>query len=476
MAGVQKPGTAHAATAPPVAPTTRTSLDRAVAAKGASDSLKQVRQQQAAFKAPPPSVATPPSQAAWVKNYQSSGSRPTTTVYYERRNVYYNTVGWRTPVYATYGAPYYGVWDGLFLWAMLDRHHDWAYHHYDDPAYRAWRRDADRLAQDNAELRAKLEKLDQNMKTTQGPRDPTYIPEGVKPEVALAANVVTGVEKPKPIRFATGTEGSFYASICAGDHGLKAVAGDMEISCENTAGSRDNVMGFLSGRFEAIVASTDVIDWALRAKAKSTGRATFGGNQLTAYNEVMMLLVNKDSGVKNVAGLKAGFTLYVGPTGSGTEASYQNLATHAKSGWIFSSANDQYQRVTTKNASYMEGVRAVANQKNAAMLVMMPARSAFVSNVDQEFGDRVKLVPLSGDSSLAKVTDRDGNYVYHECTLDGSYYPKLVGNSVQTLCVQAVVVVSAQWAKESGQAAEDLFLTAWEFVRPELDKANAGVQ
>ena len=110
------------------------------------------------------------------------------------------------------------------------------------------------------------------------------------------------------------------------------------------------------------------------------------------------------------------------------------------------------------------------------MLVMMPGRSEFMSQVDRESGDRVRLVSMS-DPSFAKVTDRDGNFVYHECELEGGLYPKLLGaNPVRTLCVPAIVVVSGDWVRDNGRTAEDLFLTAWQFTEPDLERVNAGLQ
>jgi hypothetical protein len=159
--------------------------------------------------------------------------------------------------------------------------------------------------------------------------------------------------------------------------------------------------------------------------------------------------------------------------------SYENLAHHAsKRSWVFFQAhNPQYEGVRVENAPYAETLETVAKDPDAVMLFMMPGHSEFMSRVDHEFGDRVRLVSISGDPSLAKVTDRDGNAVYHDCTLEGGLYPKLLGSgSVPTLCVPAIVVVSGEWVRENGGTGEDLFLTAWQFTGPDLERANAGLQ
>ena len=480
--GFAKPGAGGAvAAAAPKGPAATTGFDRSIAGQQGAASLTKMREQQAAFKAPPPKLETPAATSAWAKqSLDAAGPRPAPVAYYAGRDQYYGSVGWQPPVYVHYGAPSYGIWDALFLWSILDLHHDWAYYHRDDPAYEAWRRDADRLAQDNADLRAKLAAMDRDvaeMKEKQVPANPNYLPPGIKPDVALAAEVVTGVTAPR-LAFATGTPGSTYISLC---DKLKAnAAATLEIDCRSTAGSRENVMDYLARKDEGIFATADVIDWALRARsAGGSAPATFGRYQLTVYSEAMFLLVNKASAIHNVEDLKPGVTLFVGPAGSGTEVSYENLAHHAsKRSWVvFQAHNAQYEGVRIENAPYPEAIQTVAKDPDAIMLVMMPGHSEFMSEVDRESGDRVRLVSVSGDPSFAKVTDRDGNFVYHECTLEGALYPKLLGaGAVRTLCVPAIVVVSGDWVRDNGRTGEDLFLTAWQFTAPDLERANAGVQ
>jgi hypothetical protein len=86
----------------------------------------------------------------------------------------------------------FGIWDGLFLWFMLDNltragSVDFFRNHRDDPAIREWRAEADRLARDNAELRGRLDQLDRELaRQADAPTDPDYLPPGVPPEVAIA--------------------------------------------------------------------------------------------------------------------------------------------------------------------------------------------------------------------------------------------------------------------------------------------------
>ena len=114
-------------------------------------------------------------------------------------------------------APSYGIWDTLFWFMILDRvtdrnHSSMAYHHANDPGYQAWRRDADNLAKDNSELKGKLDALDKQVAAMKGtPVDANYLPKGVPPEVAVAANAIADKPAQKPvIRFATGPKDGNY--------------------------------------------------------------------------------------------------------------------------------------------------------------------------------------------------------------------------------------------------------------------------
>lgn len=110
-----------------------------------------------------------------------------------RRSTYYGDRGWRTPDYAWQSRPSFGAWDALWLWFLLDTlnkpgHAAFFHNHTTDPGYLEWRKEADKLAQDNPELKAKLAALDADLKARQiQPRDPAYLPPDANPKVALSA-------------------------------------------------------------------------------------------------------------------------------------------------------------------------------------------------------------------------------------------------------------------------------------------------
>lgn len=111
----------------------------------------------------------------------------------QRNGGYFANNGWSQPAYAQGGS--FGAWDAVFMWTMLSNlnrpgNAEFFRNQQDDPGYRQWRAEAERLSAQNADVRRQLNELDRQVSGRQAePRDPAYLPPGVPREVALAAPV-----------------------------------------------------------------------------------------------------------------------------------------------------------------------------------------------------------------------------------------------------------------------------------------------
>lgn len=111
----------------------------------------------------------------------------------EDRWDWYARGGWSNPFPVARAPRAFGLWDGLFLWALLSNlsrpgSADFFHNHQADPGYQAWRQEADRLAADNASLRQQLEALDRELAARKGqPMDVNYLPPDVPRSMAFAA-------------------------------------------------------------------------------------------------------------------------------------------------------------------------------------------------------------------------------------------------------------------------------------------------
>lgn len=109
--------------------------------------------------------------------------------YYDRRSNQYG--GFNPPAYAFGGSPFYGGFDSMFLWYMLlnSSHNSFYYHNRSDPAIQEWRSEAERLAQDNTELKARLDALDAKtaeMSAAGIVEEPGKLPEGIDPDLVYS--------------------------------------------------------------------------------------------------------------------------------------------------------------------------------------------------------------------------------------------------------------------------------------------------
>src|SRR5271157_938777 len=372
--------------------------------------------------------------------------------HYGRRDSFYGGMGWRAPGFAYGMAPSYGIWDTLFWFMILDRftdrnHSAMAYHHANDPGYQAWRRDADNLAKDNSELKGKLDALDKQVAAMKGtPVDPNYLPKGVPPEVAVAANAIADKSAEKPIiRFATGPKNGNYQYF---GELLKKKADKVDIQLRTTAGSMENLRLISSGDIDMAIVQSDVL---AMLGTKFPGRKLIS-EQSTLYEEMVQLIVNSNSGIKSIEDINPRkTTINIGPEGSGTSMTWEGLRQQ----------QERYRKIAVKFAGYDASEKEVEQSPKVAMLFVGGLHSDILKQAEQtaERTGKLKLAALD-DGSLVRKKDENGNNIYQFVTIPSNAYPALQkgwfwGHDVKTLAVQAVLVLRTDWAKKYGQEALD---------------------
>lgn len=198
--GYARPGNS----APSVAAPPASAGDRTFSQQGSADALNRYRTKQEADRTPPAQPGAPPpatssqgrtgnsSSSGWGWGWGSGGSSYRTPSTRPAPANPYGGYGWSPPPYAYNTPRRFGLWDGLFLWFMLDTltrpgHAAFFHNNAEDPGYREWRQEADRQARDNAELRGKLDQLDQSMAAQSGtPREAGQLPPDVPADLARA--------------------------------------------------------------------------------------------------------------------------------------------------------------------------------------------------------------------------------------------------------------------------------------------------
>jgi TRAP transporter TAXI family solute receptor len=422
----------------------------------AAESLKAYQGEQQKFKQP---VALP-SQGQVVGNpvYQKAQtySKFDYGNYYTRRDNYYGGTGWSPPAYAYGSSPSFGVWDAMMWWMILDKvgnrqYTSAAYHHAEDPGYRQWRQEADRLAQNNQELKEKLAKLDAEVKQQEAEglaRDAAYLPPGMPPEVALASSVMAKKEPQKPkLRFATGQKGGNYDKF---SQLLQREAAKLNIEVEliATAGAMENLQKLLGNNADAALVQSDVL--ALKQK-KFPGQSLIS-EQAPMYRETVQLVANRGSGIKSIKDLDPQkHVIFIGPEDSGTAITWEGLCQQDQS----------YGKIPVKHADYATALKEVETNPNALMMLVSGFRSDFLEQAEKfakETG-KLRLVTLD-DWDFNDKRDENGNSIYHFVKIPSKTYPSLQkgwfwGRDVETLAVMAVLVLRNDWVKQYDANALD---------------------
>ena len=432
-------------------------MGRRVQSETARKSLATHQSRQSGF-------ARSSNSAANTSSYRDNGiynrgaqNRTSYDNYYGGRDSYYGGMGWRTPGYAFRSYPSFGMWDALIMWSMLDmmsgrRHYAMAHHHANDEGYKEWRGEAERLAEDNEELRAKLDELDKQVATLEGtPRNPDYLPPGVTPAIALAAEVVATADPNQPrITVSTGVENGNYHRF---GQILQSHLPDFDVTLTPTAGSEENLNNLVQNDVDAILVQSDILNAYLRKNAGAEDRLV--GLQSTLYTEYVQLIVNEDGGISSISELNANaHIVYVGPQGSGTHRAWEGFVLQ----------DPRYGDFTTRFASYEEALSQVSANPSAVMLFVAGLNSELLKEADKQYGSQLSMVAVD-EHYFSTAVDQFGNTIYEVASIPHETYPDLqegwlfgfLDSSVETLTVDAVLILSKQWVDTYGSKPMTLF-------------------
>ena len=349
------------------------------------------------------------------------------------------------------------MWDALIWWSILDNMHDrsrysMAHHHANDPGYKEWRGEAERLAGDNAELRQKLDELDSKVSTLEGtPVNTDYLPPGVDPSVALAAEVAATADPGRPqLIVGTGIPSGNYHKFGTI---LRSKLPDFDTTLQTSNGSVENLENLISNQVDAILVQSDVLNAYLRQNP-SAGEQMLG-LQSTLYSEFVQLLVNEDSGIEGISELDPKVhTVYVGPRGSGTHGAWHG----------FMIQDPRYSEFNIRHASYEEALNQVVGNKDAVMLFVGGLNSDLLKQADTRLADKVNLVAVDAPQ-FSTAVDQFENTIYTVATIPDETYPNIQDgwifgfgdSSVETLKVEAVLILSLRWIDTYGSRPMTVF-------------------
>jgi TRAP transporter TAXI family solute receptor len=431
--------------------------------KRSSESLEKYKSEQQKFKNP---------EVKTDQNFQNNPLYQQSKVYtnYDHgtqqnyRDSFFRGSNWSPPAHAFGGSPSYGLFSGLFLYWMLDHMTDrktaaFAYNHQNDPGFQKWREEVEKQSKDNAELRSKLAEMDSQVKALQGtPKDPAYVPPGVPPEVVVAPGVLAA-KKPEnaPLRFATGTTSGWYDRF---GRMIKQAVKGVDVQIKPTSGSIENLKLLADGKADMAIVQSDVLAFMQPAQKIIS-------EQSSLYPEYAQLIANRESGIKSISDISPKKNVvYIGPKGSGTALTWEGLAEQSE--W--------YKKIPVKYGDYYEALSEVMRNPKALALFVGGLNSEFLKKAEAEAKrtGNLRLIALN-DRHFADKLDTHGNHIYKVVDIPRNVYPDLqkgwfFSGSVETLGVQAVLVLRTEWAEKYGPEAMEALSAAILQAKPEIQK------
>ena len=414
--------------------------------------------QRKKFKKPVTSTSGSKVTTSSTRNtYQGRGSYTRAanmdrSTYYTRRNQYYGS--YNTPSYVYNTSSSFGMWDTIFLYSMLSsmNHNShasqFAYNHQNDADYRAWRREADRLAQDNAELKAQLAQMDGGSAKFNGQAIiADYIPNGVDADIAMSQEVLAS-QKPV-MRVCVGSNTGTYFRVTAGV--LMQGINTVNIVPVMTSGTGEILENITNGKCDAGFVQADGY-WNY-VEANQTDALPFE-RVSSPYKEAVHLICNV-KGPTSIDDLTASNKVWF-PAKSGAAETWKNFVGEDSSyGNVKTVLNDSSMVVN----SYEEAILKVSNDMSScAMYVGAPGASKLVRNVDSgAVVSNLVLVDVE-DSDLNDTRDPSGMpvYMFDDLTAyknlnrQGGCYGFCSGD-INTLYVNADFVVANNWKKANSK-------------------------
>jgi len=393
------------------------------------------------------------------KTYTRAASYDRST-YYTRRNQYYG--GYNTPSYVYGSSSSFGMWDTIFLYSMLSSmsHNNhassFAYNHQNDADYRAWRREADRLAQDNAELRTQLAQMDAGAGKMKGKINPDFIPDGIDADIAMSQEVLAS-QKPT-LRVCVGGNTGTYFRVTTGV--LMPGINTVNIVPVLTAGSGEILEKVSNGACDAGFVQADSY-WNF-VESKKTDVLPFE-RVSSPYKEAVHLICNSD-GPTSISDLSAANKVWF-PAKSGAAETWTNFVGEDSGfGSIKTILNDSSMKVS----SYEEAImKASSDKKSCAMYVGAPGASKLVNNIDKGAkASNLVLVDIN-DRDLDDTTDPSGKMVYQSSEINVGRYKNLnrkggcygyCKGDIDSLFLNADFIVATKWKSANKETYPKLAL------------------
>lgn len=349
---------------------------------------------------------------------------------WDSRNRYYQS---HPPVIVNGGSNSFGMLSGMFLYSLLNNSAaagEYAFNHQNDQDYLKWRAEADRLAQNNAELKAKLDKIDAEKQAKGNAQpNPEWLPDGV-PAAAVLSDAALKSSQPD-FNVCVGSEAGPYYKV-AQTYMLPELVEWVNLNPVITKGTPDILAKIASGACDA---------------GFIQGDADFDKDKLDVvfrpFLEAGHLACSIKAKGKSIDDI-AGQSVWI-PKNSGSRMTWDRLA----------NLNPEYRNIIAKDAvNYEDAIFKAIQTQSCLFYMAAPHASSLDRLIDRK---DLKLMAIN-DQRLLK----DG--VYQARSLSSDDYSRTIQGHffsdgyIQTVVAPSTFVMSNAWKANHAELAAKMSL------------------
>lgn len=207
------------------------------------------------------------------------------------------------------------------------------------------------------------------------------------------------------IKICTGNESGVYYDV---GKTLQKWSKNIPIQVIESEGSLDNIELSTLGQCDAFIAQPDALNQAAteRPSVKKIFRSVG-----TLHREYLQVLCGRESGYDDLGDLEGTTaTLNIGPPGSGSWVTWQNLVKE----------DSGYESIKTVSDPNDLALSAVSGGDTDCMLVASGLNSGTMQSANSNYGDAITLVGAN-DKDFNDATSIDGKTLYTYAEIDGIY-------------------------------------------------------
>lgn len=238
------------------------------------------------------------------------------------------------------------------------------------------------------------------------------------------------------LKIGTGSSKGNYYKAC-GQLETQTKGSAVDVICSNSKGTLDNLRRMKSGELDAAFVQPDGL----------LGDPGFEYEIIAQFHPEYVHAIALKDGPDDIKDLTDKDTIAIGSNGGGTAITWTNFGIQDKS----------YSKIPTLPLAGSRALSALESGKVTVVLRVCGLRDGEVMRADDQ-KDKFKLIPVNDWDFNDKVK---GQEIYTFESIDDDVYKNLIrglfNGSVETIRMDTLLIVRADWADKNGDAYDDLY-------------------